>query len=331
MLDGKCLVLGATGFLGSHVTRQLAAGGNDVRVVVRPGSNPEPLEGLSIERIEGNPFDADTLRGALADVRYVFYCIVDARSWLRDNTPLWKTNVEELARVLNIVAGFELEKFVFTSTLVTIGLNDGGVSTEDDVFNWAHIAPDYVLSRVKAEEMVLHAAAEGRIPAVACCVSNTYGAEDFQPTPHGKSFVIDVARGNMPAYFDGGAESVGIRDAARGLIAAAERGRSGERYIISERYLSMQEHFRIVAECAGSTAPERRLPNWLVYSIATLGDVWARVANFDNRLSRSSLNLMRTLPRLDHSKAERELGWVPRPVEMELAEAVEWYRQRGTI
>ncbi len=331
MLEGKCLVLGASGFLGSHVTRQLAAAGNDVRVLVRAGSRTDALHGLSIEQCEGNPFDAATLRDALVDVSHVFYCIVDARSWLRDNTPLWRTNVDELRKVLDIVAGFELEKFVFTSTLVTIGLNESGVSTEADAFNWEDIAPDYVLSRVKAEDMVLAAAREGRVPAVACCVSNTYGAEDYQPTPHGKSFVIDVVRGNMPAYFDGGAESVGIKDAARGLIAAAERGRNGERYIISERYLSMQEHFQIVAAAAGTAPPTRRLPDWLVYSIATAGDIWARLANFDNRLSRSSLNLMRTLPKLDHGKAIRELDWEPRPVEVELQEAVAWYREQGKI
>ncbi len=325
MLDGKCLVLGASGFLGGHVTKQLVAQGNDVRVLVRKGSRTEALEGLAIERREGTPFDEQTLRDALSDVRYVFYCIVDARSWLRDNSPLWKTNVEELKKVLDIVAGCELEKFVFTSTLVTIGLNEHGPSTEADEFNWDDRAPHYVRSRVAAENMVLEYARDGRVPGVACCVSNTYGAEDFQPTPHGKSFVIDVMSGNMPVYFNGGAESVGIKDAARGLIAAAERGRTGERYIISERFLSMKEHFHIVADLAGIDPPSRCVPDWLAYTIATIGDIAGALLNRDNRLSRSSLNLMRILPKLDHSKAVRELGWQPQAVEVELQEAVNWY------
>jgi dihydroflavonol-4-reductase len=328
VLDGKCLVLGASGFLGSHVTKQLAAQGSDVRFLVRSTSRTESIEGLNIELRRGNPFDEQTLRDSLVEVRYVFYCIVDPRSYLRDSAPLWKTNVEELKKVLEVLSSYKLEKFVFTSSLVTIGINESGVSTEADEFNWGDRAPDYVKSRVAAENMVLDYARKGRVPAVACCISNTYGAEDFQPTSHGENFIIDVVRGKMPFYFNGGSESVGIKDSARGMLAAAEHGRVGERYILSERYLKIVDHFRIVAEFAGIEPPKRRVPDWLVNLAATMGDIVGALFNRDVKLSRSSINLMRVMPKLNHSKALRELGWTPRPIEVELEEAVNWYEQR---
>ncbi len=331
VFEGKCLVLGASGFLGSHVTKLLAAQGNDVRVLVRPGSRTEAIEGLDIEVRVGNPFDEQSLRDSLADVRYVFYCIVDPRSYLRDSAPLWKTNVEELKKVLEVISSYDLEKFVFTSSLVTIGINASGVSTEADEFNWADRAPDYVKTRVAAENMVLDYARKGRVPAVACCISNTYGAEDFQPTSHGQNFIIDVVSGKMPVYFNGGAESVGIKDSARGMLAAAKHGRIGERYILSERYLKIVDHFRIVAEFAGIEPPKRCVPDWLVNVAATTGDLVGALFNKDVKLSRSSINLMRVMPKLDHSKAVRELHWKPRPVEVELEEAVAWYEGRRQL
>jgi dihydroflavonol-4-reductase len=328
MLGGKCLVLGATGFVGSHVTKQLVAQGNDVRALVRSLSRAESIEGVNLEIRVGNPFDEQTLRDAMVDVRYVFYCIVDPRSYLRDTAPLWKTNVEELKKVLEVMSSFDLDKFVFTSSLITIGINASGVSTEADAFNWADEAGEYGRCRVAGENLVMDYARDGRVPAVACCISNTFGAEDFQPTSHGKNFIIDVATGKMPVYINGRIECVGIKDSAQGMLAAAEHGRVGERYILSERYLTLQALFKIVAEYSGIKPPTRCVPDWLLSVAAKIGDVAAALLNRDVKLSSSSIKLTKFLPKLDHSKALRELGWEPRPVEVEIEEAVKWYKER---
>jgi len=120
-------------------------------------------------------------------------------------------------------------------------------------------------------------------------------------------------------------EAVGIDDAARALILAAERGRVGERYLISERMISNAEVVSIAAEAAGVPPPTRSIPLALAWAMAVLGSVKARVTGTDEKLSVDSLRLMRAEAPVDCSKAKRELGWQPRPVEESIREAARFW------
>ena len=259
MVGQKKLVIGASGFLGSHVTRALVERGDDVRVLIRTTSSTAAIDDLNVERCYGDIFDDDALTAAMTGCDDVFYCAVDTRAWLRDPTPLFRTNVEGLRHVLDAAVAADLHRFVFTSSLATIGLRDNGVATEEDTFNWADRAGGYIRSRVAAEDLVLSYAREQGLPAVAMCVSNTYGPRDFGPTPHGM-FVAAAASGKVPFYVkDAANEVVGIEDAAGALLLAAERGRIGERYIVSERMLSARASRDRSQRCR-RPAPEIRCP-----------------------------------------------------------------------
>jgi dihydroflavonol-4-reductase len=147
MAGAKKLGIGASGFLGSHVTRQLVDRGDDVRVLIRQTSSTKAIEDLDVEYHYGDIFDA----------------AVDA----------------------------DLRRFVFTSTIGTIGIPaERRPATEEDEFNWANKGGAYVLSRVETEKLVMRYAKERGLPAVALCVSNTYGPRDWQPTPHGKQLAL---------------------------------------------------------------------------------------------------------------------------------------------
>ena len=158
------------------------------------------------------------------------------------------------------------------------------------------------------------------LPAVAMCVSTTYGAGDWGRTPHG-AIIAGAAFGKLPFVMDRiELEAVGVDDAARAMILAAEQGRVGERYLISEKMISNAEVVRIAAEAAGVPAPRGR-PLPLSYAMAALGSVKARLRGTDEQLSLGSLRLMRAEAPVDCSKAKRELGWQPRPVEESIREA----------
>ena len=116
-------------------------------------------------------------------------------------------------------------------------------------------------------------------------------------------------------------EAVGVDDAARALILAAERGRVGERYLISEKMISNAEVVRIAADAAGVPPPTKSVPLPMSYAMATLGSVKAKLRRTDERLSLDSLRLMRAEAPVDCSKARRELGWQPGPVEESIREA----------
>ena len=123
----------------------------------------------------------------------VFYCVVDARAWLKDPSPLFRTNVEGLRHVLDAAVDAELDRFVFMSTIATLAVSaDGTPVTEDDPINWYDDGGAYTQCRVDAENLVLRYAKEQGLPAVALCISNTYGPRDWQPTPHGGLIAIDL-------------------------------------------------------------------------------------------------------------------------------------------
>ncbi|HEX7321659.1 MAG TPA: NAD-dependent epimerase/dehydratase family protein [Mycobacterium sp.] len=322
------LVIGANGFLGSHVTRQLVGAGAEVRVMVRDGADTRSIDDLDVTRFHGEVFDSTTLREAMTGCDVVYYCVVDTRAWLRDPAPLFRTNVDGLRNVLDvagekpIAAG--LRRFVFTSSYVTVGRRRGRVATEDDVIGERGLTP-YVKSRVQAEDLVLRYAAEKRLPAVAMCVSTTYGGGDWGRTPHG-AFIAGAVFGKLPFVMSGiQLEAVGVDDAADALILAAERGRNGERYLISERMISSAEVVRIAADEAGVPLPRRSIPVPVLYGLGVLGSCQARLTGKDAELSLTSVRMMRAEAAVDHGKAVRELGWQPRPVEESIREAARFW------
>jgi len=160
---------------------------------------------------------------------------------------------------------------------------------------------------------------------VAMCVSTTYGAGDWGRTPHG-AIIAGAAFGKLPFVLGGiELEAVGVDDAAAAMLLAAEHGRIGERYLISEKMISNAEVVRIAAEAAGVPAPTRTLPLPAAYAMAALGTAKARLRGTDERLNLNALRLMRAEAPVDHSKAVRELGWQPRPVEESIAEAARFW------
>ena len=325
------LVIGANGYLGSHVTRQLVDAGHDVRVMVRAGANTVGIDDLNVTRFIGDIFDDDVLRAAMTGCDDVYYCVVDARGWLSDPAPLYRTNVEGTRNVLDVAADVHrehpLHKFVFTSSYACVDRRRGRVATEADEITDERGLTDYVRSRVTAERMVLEYARAGRLPAVAMCVSTTYGAGDWGRTPHG-AIIAGAAFGKLPFVLDRiELEAVGIDDAAAAMILAAERGRPGERYLISEKTISNAEVVRIAAEAAGVPAPTRKIPLPLAYAMAALGSLKARLRGSDERLTLNALRLMRAEAPVDCTKARRELGWQPRPVEESIREAARWWVQ----
>lgn len=320
------LVIGASGFLGSHVTRQLVGNGADVRVMLRRTSSTRGIDNLDVERHYGDIFDNDALQAAMTGVDAVYYCVVDARMWLRDPAPLFHTNVDGLRHVLDAATTAGLRKFVFTSTTGTLGVSTTKPVTEDDPHNWAD-GGAYIASRIAAENLVLDYARTKGLPAVALCISTTYGPGDWQPTPHG-SLIARVATGTFPFYFDFSSEVVGIEDAARAMLLAAEHGRAGQRYIISDRYMHTREIHELAAKVVGMPVPRIKLPLKLLYLVAHVNDLTARILRRDLPFAVVGVRMAELMSPLDHSKAERELGWTPQPAEAAIRAAARFFHDQ---
>lgn len=324
-MSGPKLVIGANGFLGSHVTRQLVSAGHDVRAMVREGATTTGIDDLNTHRFVGDIWDNDTLADAMTGCEDVYYCVVDTRGYLIDPAPLYRTNVDGTRNVLDVAEAVHrenpLRRFIFTSTYATVDRRRGRVASESDVITDETTLTHYVRTRVQAERMVLGST----LPAVAMCVSTTYGPGDWGRTPHG-AIIAGAAFGKLPFILDRiELEAVGVDDAARAMILAAEHGRVGERYLVSERMISNAEVVRIAAEAVGVAPPSRTIPLPLTYAMAALGTAKGRLQGSDERLNLNAVRLMRAEAPVDHSKAVRELGWHPSPVEDSIRAAAKWW------
>ncbi|BBZ24373.1 NAD-dependent epimerase/dehydratase family protein [Mycolicibacter hiberniae] len=325
----RVLVMGASGNVGACVTRQLAARGDDVRVLLRHSSSTKGIDGLDVQRCYGDIFDTEALAAAMADRDVVYYCVVDTRAELRDPAPLFRTNVEGLRNVLEVAATAELDRFVFLSTIGTIAVGRTGETVDEDTpFNWTRQGGGYIASRREAERLVLEYVAERGLPAVITNVSNPYGPPDWQPR---QGMLVQLAAlGKMPAYARGvGAEVVGIDDAARGMLLAAERGRIGERYILSERYMTQREMLTIAAEAVGVAPPRIGIPMAFLHVVGHVVGLVGALLRRDFVFTATGARLMASTSPAGHGKATRELGWHPEPTELAIRRAAKFYLERG--
>jgi dihydroflavonol-4-reductase len=325
---GVALVLGASGFLGSHLAKQLAASGRSVRIFTRTTSDLSTIRDLPLERRVGEIHDLQSLEEAMRGCETVFHCIVDTRAWIRDGAALYRTNVDGTRNILEAALKAGVRRLVYVSSVVTIGLSPTGIANEETAFNWWDVAPDYVRTRVLGEQLVRDFVAKG-LDAVICNVGTTFGEGDAQPTPHGQ-LAQRLALGTMPVCWGSTMNVVGIKDAARALILAEQRGRCGERYLITDRLLDMREFCNLVADIAHKPHPRFFIPLWLMTTICAVTQTVMLAFGKDTKVSMRSLKLSRRMGDFDNSKARRELGWEPRPFEESIREAVLWFQQNPT-
>ena len=302
------LVTGATGFLGSHVARQLVAAGHSVRVLVRSSSNLQALDGLNAERVVGDLQDTMSLDRAMKGVRRVFHVAADYRLWTKEPNEIYETNVNGTRRLLEIAGQAGVERFVYTSTVATIAVSDdpSALPNEETHGTLDQMIGHYKRSKFMAELEAIKAAASG-IPVVIVNPTAPVGPGDWKPTPTGR-IIVDFLNGKMPAYVDTGLNLVAVEDAAAGHLLAAEKGRIGERYILGARNMTLKQILGALAAISGRPAPRVRLPH-----------AGALAAGYADESF------------VESGKAERELGYQPGAVEPALVRAVRWYGEHGYL
>jgi dihydroflavonol-4-reductase len=323
--DGLVLVVGAGGFLGSHVVRLLVAEGRRVRAFVRSTTNIEALRGLPIELVFGDVTDRGSMDAAMAGCRTVFHCAVNTQAWLRDPAPMHRVNVDGLVNTMDAALAHGVKRFVFTSTIAAIGRNPSGVSTELDTFNYPEAAGPYIRCRVEAETQFFDYVRDRGLPGIAMNVANTYGPGDYVMTPHGR-LLWAAATGKAPFAVDAGLACVGIVDAARAMLLAERRGCVGERYIVSERWLTQRQLYEIAVDQAQTGVKIRTLKLPMLYAVGFIADCVSTVLRRDSQLSVQSARLSHIINDMDATRARRELGWRPEPVEKSIREAIDFYK-----
>jgi len=227
----KAFVTGATGFVGSHVAQALSEQGAELRLLVRPSSDPRNIESLPGERVVGDLREPATLERAIAGCEVIFHVAADYRLWVRDPEEMYRSNVEGTRAILNAAAKNQVRRVVYTSSVATMGFSSNGQpADENSPVSLDQMIGPYKRSKFMAEQLAIQAG-RGQLDVVVVNPSTPVGERDIKPTPTGR-IIVDFLKKKFPAYLDTGLNLVDVRECALGHLAAFEKGRSGERYIL---------------------------------------------------------------------------------------------------
>jgi len=324
------LVTGANGFVGSHVAKFLVNQGEQVRVLVRPGSDVRMLAGLPVEFAYGDLRDAASLPPALKGAMRLYHVAADYRLWAKHPQEIYESNVTGTRNLLAAARQAGIGRIVYTSSVATlVSTHPRALPDESTHLQLSDMIGHYKRSKLLAEQEALKAAQDGQ-PVVIVNPTTPVGPGDWKPTPTGK-IILDFMNGKMPAYVDTGLNFVAVEDVAKGHWLAAERGEAGSRYILGDQNLTLKQFLRILSGLSGRPAPRLRVPHAIPYVAAVADSVAARIFGRPPRIPLEGVRLAQHKMFVDCSKARRELGFEPGPLEDALARAIRWYRENGYV
>src|SRR5437899_1820735 len=325
----KAFVTGATGFLGSHVARVLADQCAHLRLLVRPTSNLKNLEGLKAETATGDLRDAASLEKAMSGCDTVFPVAADYRLWVRDPNEMYRSNVAGTRALLEASRKNGVARVVYTSSVATVGFtSDGHPADEDSPVSLADMIGHYKRSKFMAEQIALEAGRSG-IHVVTVNPTTPIGEQDVKPTPTGR-IVVDFLKRKFPAYVETGLNLVDATVCARGHIAALEKGKSGERYILGGENLTLKQILDKLGRITGLPSPRVRVPYIMALATGVVDEiVTGRIRGREPRATIDAVRMGRKKMFVSSAKAERELGWKYIPVDDGLGRAVEWFQKNG--
>ena len=324
------LVTGGNGFVGAHVVRALLARGDRVRALVRKGADRAALDGCDVEFALGDLRDRESIERAVAGCEEVYHVAADYRLWVPDPDAMYAANVDGTRNVIEAARRAGARRIVHTSTVGALGIPVGGIGTEDTPVSIDDMVGPYKRSKFMAERVAVDAARDGA-PVVIVNPSTPVGPLDLKPTPTGR-IIVDFLNRRMPAFVDTGLNLADVEDVARGHLLAAEHGRFGEKYILGGENLTLKEMLDRLARLSGLPAPRVRLPYAVAFGFALGAEAVSRVLT--HRPPRASLTEVRMSRKhmfFDSSKAQRELGYRPGPVDGALARAIEFFRRSGFV
>ncbi|HEY4239952.1 MAG TPA: NAD-dependent epimerase/dehydratase family protein [Kofleriaceae bacterium] len=325
----RVAITGASGLLGANLAELLAAAGHTVVATRRGGTKVAHLADVAIEWREADLSSAEALGAAFAGCDAVFHCAA-AVGVTREVTPEMRaTNVDGTAHVLTAIRAARVARLIHTSSVVAIGLSPDGKPL-DETARWNYpeigIVDAYATTKHESEELV-RAATD--VDAVIVNPTYMFGPRDARPSS-GK-LIVDVVQRRVPGWTPGYNNFADVRDVARGMIAAWQRGRRGERYILAGHDMTYRDVMREIADVAGVKPPRFGVPR----PFARIAGAWG---DFLERRGKEPLITSTTVAyaysdrfRFASTKAARELGYTVSPLAPAIRDAIAWFRAHGKL
>ena len=323
------LVTGASGFLGSHVARQLVARGQSVRVLLRASSNNRAIADLPLEYVTGDLRDSASLARALAGVARVFHVAADYRLWAIRKQDIYDSNVGGTKNLLEAAKRANVSQFIYTSTVATIAVDRPEHPNEFTDAKLEEMVGHYKRSKWQAERAVLDAAKQG-FPAIVAMPTTPVGPWDWKPTPTGK-IILDFLNGKMPGYVETGLNFVGVEECAGGHLLVADKGKIGERYLLGAENLTLKQVLDTLAQITGLPAPKLKIPHGLALGVAYAETAFSRLLGREPQIPVEGVKIARHMMFVNTTRAQKELGFQPGSVAAAFERAVRWYADNGYV
>lgn len=318
------LVTGATGHIGNVLCRRLVENGEKVRALVWKGEDTTPIRGLKMEVVQGDVLDSECLKEALKGVKTVFHLAGIISIMPGENPLVRQVNVQGTRNILRAAMEARVRRLVYTSSIHAIQrAPHGKVIDESLPYDSENPYGAYDCSKAEASLEVLKAAARG-LDAVIVCPTGVIGPYDFRRSELGE-VIRGAAEARPTFYVDGAYDFVDVRDVVEGLLAASRRGRRGESYILGGNRISVRYLIETVREVSGKAFASIKIPFSLAEFAAKFTPWYYKRTNSKPRFTHYSLEVLQSNSNISHRKAEKELGYRPRPAYETIADTVRWF------
>ncbi len=324
------IVTGATGHIGNVLVRQLIAKGEKVRVLILCGEDESPIEGLDVEKVYGNICDLKSLIKAFSGVDIVYHLAGLISISSGNSKALEKVNIEGTQNVVDACLNLGIKRLVYTSSVHAFAEPPFGKTMDEDTpLNPTKTAGEYGCSKAKATLKVIDGIDKG-LDAIIVFPSGVIGPYDFKVSEIG-SLIIDYTNKKLKAYIGGMYNYVDVRDVAEGIILAGEKGRKGEKYILSGENISVEDMLLEIKTSTGIEMPSFKAPYWMAYTGAFFSPLYCKITKTRPRFTTYTLHVLKSNSMMSHEKASKELGYSPRPIRQSISDSVKWFWKNGKI
>ena len=325
------IVTGATGHIGNVLVRELLARGVVVRALVLPDDDKRPLAGLDIETVHGDVTDPVSLKAAFAGAELVFHLAGIVTIMPGMASVLARVNVGGMRNVIAAWRASGVRRLVYTSSIHAIAEPPHGtVIDESQPFDPDRVLGDYARSKARATLLLLNEVRKGGLDVVICCPTGVIGPWDYGISNVGQ-LIFDFASGHLKSYVSGAYDFVDVRDVARGLIFAADKGQSGRHYILSGAHVQVPELMEELARDIGYPAPTYRIPTVIARTAGIFASVYYRLLRRKPVFTAYSIDVLRSNSLVSSARAREELGFTSRPWQESIRDHVEWFRTEGML
>ncbi len=324
------VVIGATGHLGNNLVRALVRRNHRVRCLVLPGESLVPLGGLDVEIVEGDVRDIECLYQAFDGADTVFH-LASIISLLPGRTKLLEeVNVKGAKNVAQACLKTGVRRLVYTSSIhALVEPPIGQVIDETMPCDPDRISMEYSKSKARATLEVMDVISQG-LDGVIVMPTGVIGPYDFKPSATGQ-MLLDYASGKIPVRIEGGYDFVDVRDVAEGHILVAEKGRTGEKYILSGEWMSVDDILHEVAKVTNAPFPRWKVPGNLALTVARMITSYCMLTGAKVLINQDSVSTLMGNSLISSEKARRELGYTSRPLRQTIRDTLEWFREQGWL